>query len=155
MVAHGYTQKLAVRFAQWLDMDFAIWCDEQIDKFIRGTHPIFDRQRLRHQTASTYKAVTAILKQTLEDQGKEVKRHHFMNEARLINWALNGEFKGLDRDSLSDYELDLLAHLEMQDLILIASQCSYEQRKTALKGFATSYQAKRLQNSQALLGEVV
>ncbi|MDA3500719.1 KilA-N domain-containing protein [Acinetobacter sp. AOR34_HL] len=27
--------KLAVRFAQWLDIDFAIWCDEQIDNLIR------------------------------------------------------------------------------------------------------------------------
>ncbi len=22
--------KLAIRFAQWLDVDFAVWCDEQI-----------------------------------------------------------------------------------------------------------------------------
>ncbi len=29
--------KLAVRFAQWLDIDFAIWCDEQVDALIRGT----------------------------------------------------------------------------------------------------------------------
>jgi hypothetical protein len=28
--------KLAVRFAQWLDVDFAIWCDEQIDHILRG-----------------------------------------------------------------------------------------------------------------------
>ncbi|OLL30047.1 DNA-binding protein [Burkholderia sp. SRS-W-2-2016] len=28
--------KLAVRFAQWLDMDFAVWCDEQIDHILRG-----------------------------------------------------------------------------------------------------------------------
>lgn len=28
--------KLAVRFAQWLDVDFAIWCDEQIDAIIRN-----------------------------------------------------------------------------------------------------------------------
>lgn len=27
--------KLAVRFAQWLDIDFAIWCDDQIDNLIR------------------------------------------------------------------------------------------------------------------------
>jgi hypothetical protein len=27
--------KLAVRFAQWLDMSFAVWCDLQIDKIIR------------------------------------------------------------------------------------------------------------------------
>lgn len=28
--------KLAVRFAQWLDIRFAIWCDEQIDAIIRN-----------------------------------------------------------------------------------------------------------------------
>lgn len=28
--------KLAVRFARWLDVDFEIWCDEQIDKILRG-----------------------------------------------------------------------------------------------------------------------
>ncbi|GAB3040567.1 hypothetical protein GCM10027155_00500 [Acinetobacter apis] len=125
--------KLAVRFAQWLDIDFAIWCDEQIDQLLRGKHPVLDKKRLRHQTASTFKVLTAVLKNTLEQQGKEVKRYHFMNEARLINWALNGEFKGLDRDSLSYEDLDLLASLEVQDLILIASKCTYEERKTALQ----------------------
>lgn len=125
--------KLAVRFAQWLDVSFAIWCDEQIDQLLSGKHPVLDKKRLRHQTASTFKALTAVLQQTLEQQGKEVKRYHFMNEARLINWALNGEFKGLDRDSLSYEDLDLLASLEVQDLILIASKCTYEERKTALQ----------------------
>ena len=28
--------KLAVRFAQWLDAEFAVWCDEQIDNLIHG-----------------------------------------------------------------------------------------------------------------------
>lgn len=140
--------KLAVRFAQWLDVSFAIWCDEQIDQLLRGKHPVLDKKRLRHQTASTFKALTAVLQQTLEKQGKEVKRYHFMNEARLINWALNGEFKGLDRDSLSYEELDLLASLEVQDLILVASQCSYEQRKTALSMFAQSIGLKHLQHAQ-------
>jgi len=28
--------KLAVRFAQWLDVDFAVWCDEQIDHILHG-----------------------------------------------------------------------------------------------------------------------
>lgn len=27
--------KLAVRFAQWLSVDFSIWCDEQIDRILR------------------------------------------------------------------------------------------------------------------------
>lgn len=28
--------KLAVAFARWLDVDFELWCDEQIDKILRG-----------------------------------------------------------------------------------------------------------------------
>lgn len=28
--------KLAVRFAQWLDVDFAVWCDDQIDRLIHN-----------------------------------------------------------------------------------------------------------------------
>lgn len=28
--------KLAVRFAQWIDVKFAIWCDEQIDAIVRN-----------------------------------------------------------------------------------------------------------------------
>lgn len=28
--------KLAVRFAQWLDADFAVWCDDQIERLIHG-----------------------------------------------------------------------------------------------------------------------
>ena len=32
--------KLAVRFAQWLDIDFALWCDEQIDHYIKTGEPM-------------------------------------------------------------------------------------------------------------------
>ena len=141
--------KLAVRFAQWLDIDFALWCDEQIDSLLRGNHPIFDKRRLRHQAAATYKAVSAVLKLSREQIGKETKPHHYMNEARLINWAITGQFTGLDRDSLSYGELDLLAELEAQDLILIGCQCTYEQRKTALNLFAQNFKANRLLSHQS------
>ena len=141
--------KLAVRFAQWLDIDFALWCDEQIDSLLRGNHPIFDKRRLRHQAAATYKAVSAVLKLSREQIGKETKPHHYMNEARWINWAITGQFTGLDRDSLSYGELDLLAELEAQDLILIACQCTYEQRKTALNLFAQNFKANRLLSHQS------
>lgn len=30
--------KLAVIFARWLDIDFAIWCDEQIDSIVRASY---------------------------------------------------------------------------------------------------------------------
>lgn len=141
--------KLAVRFAQWLDIDFALWCDEQIDSLLRGNHPIFDKRRLRHQAAATYKAVSAVLQLSRQQQGKETKPHHYMNEARLINWAITGQFTGLDRDSLSYDELDLLAELEAQDLILIGCQCTYDQRKTALNLFAQNFKANHLLSHQS------
>ena len=128
--------KLAVRFTQWLDIDFAIWCDEQIDQLLRGTHSIMDKRHLRHQVAATYKAVCNVLQLTRQQQGKDTKPYHYMNEAKLINSIMTGEYKSLDRDSLSYDDMDLLAALEAQDLILIASQCSYEQRKSALHHFA-------------------
>ena len=135
--------KLAVPFSRWLDVRFGIWCDIQIDSLLRGNHPIFDKRRLRHQAAATYKAVSAVLQLSRQQQGKETKPHHYMNEARLINWAMTGQFTGLDRDTLSYDELDLLAELEGQDLILIGSRCNYEQRKTALNLFAQNFRANR------------
>lgn len=135
--------KLAVRFAQWLDIDFALWCDEQIDQLLRGNHPVFDHRRLRHQAAATYKALSAILKLSREQQGKDTKPHHYMNEAKLINWAMTGQFTSLDRGSLTYDELDLLAELESEDLILIGSQYTYEQRKTALNLFAQNLRTSR------------
>lgn len=35
--------KLGVRFAQWLDDDFAVWCDEQIDALLRGAPSALER----------------------------------------------------------------------------------------------------------------
>lgn len=146
--------KLAVPFARWLDSRFGVWCDIQIDKLLKGNHPIFDKRRLRHQAAATYKAVSAVLKLSREQIGKETRPHHYMNEARLINWAITGQFTGLDRDSLSYDELDLLAELEAQDLILIGCQCTYVQRKTALNLFAQNFKANRLSSHQSNVLEV-
>jgi hypothetical protein len=42
--------KLAVRFAQWLDVNFAVWCDDQIDALIRnGYARISDTERSHWQ----------------------------------------------------------------------------------------------------------
>ena len=146
--------KLAVPFTRWLDTSFGVWCDLQIDQLLRGDHPVIDIRRLRHRTAATYKAVCSVLQVSRQQQGKETKPHHYMNEARLINWAMTGQFTGLDRDSLTFDEMDLLATLEAQDLILIASQCSYDHRKTALNIFAQNFKAKSniLNHQSTVLG---
>ena len=132
--------KLAVMFARWLDIDFAIWCDEQIDEIIRGKD---NWRTLRHATASANKVVNAILQHTRADDGKKTEDYHYANEARLVNWALFGEFKKLERDSLSSQELDLLAHLEERNAVLLGRGLPYEQRKPMLKQYAMDWRMAR------------
>lgn len=132
--------KLAVMFARWLDIDFAIWCDEQIDEIIRGKD---NWRTLRHATASTNKVVNTILQHTRADDGKKTEDYYYANEARLVNWALFGEFKKLERDSLSAQELDLLAHLEERNAVLLGRGLPYEQRKPMLKQYAMDWRMAR------------
>jgi hypothetical protein len=133
--------KLAVRFAQWLDVRFAVWCDMQIDGLLRGTHTHFDRQRLRHEAAASYKVMSQIVQMTREAIGKSCAPHHFSNEARLVNWAASGKFQSIERDALSAPALDLLAKLEEKNAVLIGMGKTYEERKAVLQTFATVWVA--------------
>lgn len=133
--------KLAVMFARWLDPRFAIWCDMQIDSIIRGKD---DWRTLRHASASTNKVVNAILQQTRADAGKDTQHFHYANEAKLVNWALCGEFKGLDRNSLTAQELDLLAHLEERNAVLLGRGINREQRQPMLKQYAMDWRMKHV-----------
>lgn len=125
--------KLAIRFAQWLDVDFAVWCDEQVESLMRGHD---DWRKLRHQSASSFKVANEILRMVRQDGGKTTEAHHYANEARLVNWALADEFRGIDRDSLGADDLTLLAFLEERNAVLIGRGLSYEQRKPMLKQYA-------------------
>ena len=131
--------KLAVMFARWLDVRFSIWCDMQIDDIIRGKD---DWAKSRHITAVSYKAMSAVLQEVRAEDGKETKMHHYANEARLVNWALTGEFCAIDRDALSSKDLDLLGALEVKDIALIGRGRSYEERKESLKEYAEAWRAK-------------
>lgn len=133
--------KLAVRFAQWLDVKFAVWCDMQIDSLIRGEHDHFDWKRARHEASSSFKVMNAILQMKRDGDGKVTKSHHYSNEARLINWALTGEFKSVDRGALSNTDLDLLAKLEEQNAVLLGGGLDYKARKQVLDSFAVQQRA--------------
>ncbi len=128
--------KLAVRFAQWLDPKFAVWCDAQIDTLVRGKD---DWRKLRHAAASSTKVQAAMLQQVRDAVGKATAAHHYMNEHKLVNSLLTGEYRGLDRESLSTYQLDLLAYLELRNAVLIGTGMPYEQRKGALKAAALDF----------------
>jgi hypothetical protein len=127
--------KLAVRFAQWLDIDFAVWCDEQVDALLRDKD---DWKKLRHEAAASHKVMNAVLLLQRQHQGKATQHHHYSNEVRLVNWALTGEFKPLDRNALSAPELDLLAKLEERNTVLIGCGLTYDERKLALERFAVN-----------------
>jgi len=133
--------KLAVRFAQWCDIDFAVWCDEQINQILSGKHQHYDWKRARHESIASYKVMNQILQMTRQRLGKTSAPHHFSNEARLINYALTGTFGKVDRDGLGAGDLDLLAKLENLDTVLIGCGTSYEGRKAELEKFAEEQRA--------------
>jgi hypothetical protein len=143
---------LAVSFARWLDTRFAIWCDRQIRSILSGAHPHNDWKRLRHEAASSYKVMTHVLQLTRKNQGKTSAAHHYINEAKLINGVLTGEFKGLNRDKLPEERLGLLAALEAYNTVQIAFGKDYAARKELLFTFAVEWRqshAPKLPGPQA------
>lgn len=134
--------KLGVAFARWLDVRFAIWADLQIDGLLRSTHPHYDRRRARDAAASSYRVMAEILRLTRQDQGKATGNHHYINETRLVNWSLSGEFKALDREILAPWELALLASLEELNAVLLARGVEYAARKGLLERHAIDYRAE-------------
>lgn len=135
--------RLAVPFARWLDTRFAVWCDLQIDALIRGSHPHYDRQRARDAAACSHKVMAEILRLTRLDEGKATCPHHYQNESRLVNWALSGEFKALDREALSAADLALLASLEERNAVLLGRGADYAARKAVLQPAALDWRASR------------
>lgn len=125
--------KLGIRFAQWLDVDFAVWCDTQIEALLHGKQ---DWRKLRHEAASSYKVMQQILQLSRAEDGKACAPHHYSNEDRLVNFALTGEFKGVDRESLANDDLSLLAKLEEKNAVLIGRGQPYDKRKVILEQFA-------------------
>lgn len=128
--------KLAIAFARWLEANFGVWCDLQIDSIIRSRD---EWAKQRHASASSSKLLHAMIKETRESAGKEIHAHHFTNEHRMINWLLAGAFTGLNRDGLAGWQLDFLAHFELRNSILLAREIEYEKRKVQLHEEAKSW----------------
>jgi len=134
--------KLGVAFARWLDVRFAVWCDTQIETIIHGDPNATDWRRLRHEAASSHKVMSDVLFESRTEDGKETLSYHYANEAKLVNWALTGEFKSIDRNSLSSEDLDTLAKLEARNSVLIAKGASRDLRKELLTALVENRRAK-------------
>ena len=95
----------------------------------------------RQASAAHYGVVCEMLAMRREAEGKGTQPHHYINEARLLAFALTGEFKPLDRDSLAASERRILKRLEMRASVLIGMGKSYDERKEALVTFAAELRA--------------
>lgn len=139
--------KLAVAFARWLSVDFAVWCDEQVDALLRGEQGNWQQARL--QSAVGYRGLCDALVISCEERGKTPQRHHFINEARLINQVITGQFAGRNRDQLSAEELLLVSLIEIHDVLLIGQGKDFDARKKALMRYVQSLRAKHLRSEVA------
>lgn len=134
---------LVVQFARWLDVRFSIWCDMQIRGLIQKIHPHYNWKRIRHESSSSFKVMNAVVQLVRQNKGKETKFFHYANEAKLVNWAITGEFKPLDRDNLNEVELDLLAKLEERNAVLVGCGLERDDRKLALSKFVSDYNSPK------------
>ncbi|MDI3185186.1 MULTISPECIES: KilA-N domain-containing protein [Pseudomonas] len=132
--------KLAVKFARWLSVDFEIWCDEQVDALLRGESKPW--AIARREAAIGHKAVCDAIALNCEAQGKTPQKHHFINEARLINQVVTGSFAGRDRDQLNTAELELVTLAELRDTALICGGMAYADRKANLLAYVAKLQGK-------------
>jgi len=142
--------RLAVLFARWCDVRFAIWCDEQIDQLLRNRHPHFDWKKMRSEAAASFKVMNEALQLIREEQGKATKAHNYMNESKLINGVLTGNFKGMDRNNLSHDQLKLLGKLEIRNSVLISRGLDYATRKSIL----LTYIADNIEEIEMIFNDV-
>ena len=87
----------------------------------------------RLQNSVEYRVMSAILKNTRELEGKQTQDFHYANEAKLVNWAISGEYKPLARSALSLDEIKLLNKLHSRNAVLIGAGMCRDDRKESLK----------------------
>ncbi|PKQ41128.1 DNA-binding protein [Pseudomonas sp. YY-1] len=139
--------KLAVAFARWLNVDFAVWCDLRIEDLLHGGGQNWNSAR--REASLGYRGLCDALALNCEAQGKTPQRHHFINEARLINEVITGTFAGRDRDRLTAHELEIVTLVELRDSVLIGQGLAYGDRKTNLLQYVQQLLGKRIGSDAA------
>lgn len=122
--------KLASKFARWMSVDFEIWFEDQMD--VLTSRDVVALEAAKRQAAVSYRSLCEALELTHQEIGKVTKPHHYMNEARLINEILTGQFRGRDRSQLTLPELEMVILMENRDVLLLGQGKDYSKRKVAL-----------------------
>lgn len=112
-----------------------------------------EREKARAEAARQHSAVMAILTDTRSERGKPTEAHHYANEARLIGYAMTGEYMGVDRLTLDADQLKLLHRVETLEIKLLVRGVDWSARKAELRALVLKAQA----TAQALedAGELV
>lgn len=92
----------------------------------------------REKVSSGYQIMCEALQEARAEDGKTTSRHHYANEAKLVNWVLFGRFKGIIHDHIGAVNLALLYKVQIKNAIWIARGRTYEQRKEALPAYVDS-----------------
>ena len=99
----------------------------------------------REHAALEYKVMSATLQEVRKLAGKDTKSHHYINEAKLVNFSMTGSFKGLNREELNSKELQVLKTLEVRNAVLIGAGLEREVRKKALVDLYSELTINRLE----------
>ena len=94
-------------------------------------------QLVRDETKIGFKWMNETLQEKRAELGKKTERHHYSNEARLINAVLTNRFAGIDRNAMSASDLQLMGDLQRYNTTLIAQNLTYQERKAMLTERAT------------------
>lgn len=132
---------VAIRYAAWIDADFEVGV---YLTFQAATKSRDNWIRERAHLAAAHSVMSGMLHDTRAEAGKGTESHHYANESMLVNWAICGEFKKLDRDAMSAADLVLLAQLETRNAVLIGRGVSYDERKHELVRHAAASRLHRL-----------
>jgi phage regulator Rha-like protein len=94
-------------------------------------------QAARVETKRDFSGVTDMLREVRADAGVDTGPHVYVNEARLIRFAMTGnESAKWDRDTLSREDLKLLGKVERLDMRLIARGVPFRDRKASCRALA-------------------
>jgi Rha family phage regulatory protein len=125
-LAMGFTGKKAAEFKE-----------RYINAFNRMLADLpADRDAAIHAKRVAHQGMTDAIKFSREQEGKDVKPHHFMSENKLCNWAAFGNFKAVDESTLSAPEAKLLERVRNYNETLIFDGVDYQTRKIKLPVYA-------------------
>jgi len=134
-IVRGFKKKLVHEFRRLINEN---------NRLIK-TKSTLDWQESRQHAALEYKVMSSTLQEVRKLAGKDTKSFHFANESKLVNFAMTGVFKGINRNELSVKELQVLQSLEVRNAVLIGAGIDRDTRKKSLVDLYNEQTINRLE----------